>query len=432
MSVHKEDSKHYSEPVQEIMGSVPSWITRWGITLICLVFAVLVIGCCIIRCPQSINASISITSTFPPSELTSRYDGLIDSICVHDGQYVRIGDLIALLSTPAEYNDIMLLNQHLAFSDTASLREVVFDRELKLGALQGSWSLLQKSIRDYEHYIESDYISVRKTLLSQQILSQREYCAVLRGQKQILDKELEIEQADFERDSVLYSADVISHAEYKSSQKTLLSKQGSVVGFEASLESAGLSLLQLEQQVVELDLQRTDEIASYESAINQQIYDLKSQVATWLDTYTIVSPMDGVVSLQNYWSRGQHVCIGDVIANIVPEDTSDITGRMKVSSLRFGDVSVGQPVNVKLNGFPYMEYGMLKGCVSAIASVPECLDDGSISYSVVVSFPNGLESTYHRQFPLIQQMDGSAQIIIKDRSLMSQMLDPIVSLFQNR
>lgn len=44
---------------------------------------------------------------------------------------------------------------------------------------------------------------------------------------------------------------------------------------------------------------------------------------------------------------------------------------MKVSSSGFGKVQRGQEVNVKLNGFPYMEFGILKGLVKSISQVPE-------------------------------------------------------------
>ena len=79
-----------------------------------------------------------------------------------------------------------------------------------------------------------------------------------------------------------------------------------------------------------------------------------------------------------------------------------------------------------------MEYGILKGVVANVASVPERLQDGSVAYTVAVDFPDGLESTYHKEFPLIQQMDGEAQIITSDRRLIEQFIDPIVSLFRNR
>ena len=184
--------------------------------------------------------------------------------------------------------------------------------------------------------------------------------------------------------------------------------------------------------MVELDLQRVTETETHESQISQQIYQLKAQVATWLDTYAITAPSSGIVSLQDYWSPGQHVNVGDVIANITPENSSEVTGRMKVSSIGFGKVALGQIVNVRLNGFPYMEYGILKGVVANVASVPERLQDGSVAYTVAVDFPDGLESTYHKEFPLIQQMDGYSEIIIEDQTLIEVFFNPLISLLRNR
>ena len=308
----------------------------------------------------------------------------------------------------------------------------ILSADLQLGGLQGQWSTLQKAFRDYSHYIETDQIAVRKGLLRQQIEGQRSHHATLMRQKTLLDSEVEMERKTLERDSLLYARKAISQAEYETSRKGFLAKMNTVAGFEASLEATALSILQLEQQLVELDLQRMTETESHESQISQQIYQLKAQVATWLDTYAIIAPSNGIVSLQDYWSPGQHVSVGDVIANITPEDPSEVTGRMKVSSIGFGKVALGQTVNVRLNGFPYMEYGILKGVVASVASVPERLQDGSIAYTVAVDFPDGLESTYHKEFPLIQQMDGEAHIITRDRRLIEQFIDPIVSLFRNR
>lgn len=427
---------YHSEPVQEIMGTIPSWITRWGVTVIFAVFTLIVIGCCIIRYPQTVDGGISVTSSCPPSELTARYDGLIDRVCVIDGQKVRPGELIALLSTPARYEDILSLNGYLAMSDTLSLETMsgmrILSENLELGSLQGEWSTLQKSFRDYRHYLETNQTAVKKELVRQQIEGQRSHYATLTRQKSLLDREAGMECSALERDSILFAKKAISQAEYETSLKGFLSKMNTVAGFEAGLEATALGILQLEQQLVELDLQRAAETEEYESDIRRQIYRFKAQAAIWLDTYAIISPSEGIVSLQDYWSPGQHVNVGDVIANITPEGPSEVTGRMKVSSVGFGKVALGQTVNVRLNGFPYMEYGMLKGVVANIAAVPEKMQDGSVAYTVAVDFPDGLESTYRKEFPLIQHMDGEARIITKDRRLIEQFMDPIVSLFRNR
>ena len=50
----------YSEPVQEILGSIPSWVTRWGVTIIFGVLAMIIVGCCLIDYPQTLTAPITV------------------------------------------------------------------------------------------------------------------------------------------------------------------------------------------------------------------------------------------------------------------------------------------------------------------------------------------------------------------------------------
>ena len=47
-------------------------------------------------------------------------------------------------------------------------------------------------------------------------------------------------------------------------------------------------------------------------------------------------------------------------------------------------------------------------------------------------FPDGLVSTYGQHFPLIQDMDGKAEIITQDKRLIQHLLSPIKSLFRNK
>jgi hypothetical protein len=76
----------HSEEAQEIMGRAPSWVVRWGITVIFVILALIVLGCYIIKYPQTVTAPISITTVNAPSDLTARYDGLLDSVCVGNGR----------------------------------------------------------------------------------------------------------------------------------------------------------------------------------------------------------------------------------------------------------------------------------------------------------------------------------------------------------
>ena len=433
---------YYSEPVQEIMGSIPSWITRWGVTVIAGIFALIIIGCCIIRYPQTLTSSITLTSENPPSDLAARYDGLLDTVCVVNGQKVRNGDLVALLSTPADYGDIMAVRDlldSLSSRERDALPDAVSSPSLyenyRLGDLQSSWSELVRSCSAYLNWSEIDQSGHQKRLVEEQIGKNREYYGDLLVQKAVLEQDMRYEQAGLERDSLLMAEGAISRAEYEATLKNWISKKSTMAAFEATLTSTQLSILQLRQQLTELEIQRQNEETEHLRGIMQQASQLKAQVAQWLEQYAVISPADGTVSLQKVWSRGQHVMVGDVIASIVPDEGDRVIGRLQVPSSGFGKVEEGQTVNVRLNGFPYMEFGVLKGVVESIPAVPQTVttaEGNSIVYTVEVSFPDSLVTTYGKELPMVQQMDGTAEIITRDRRLIGQFIDPVLSLFRNR
>ena len=433
---------YYSEPVQEIMGSIPSWITRWGVTVIAGIFALIIIGCCIIRYPQTLTSSITLTSENPPSDLASRYDGLLDTVCVVNGQKVSGGDLVALLSTPADYGDIMAVRDlldSLSSRERDALPDAVSSPSLyenyRLGDLQSSWSELVRSCSAYLNWSEIDQSGHQKRLVEEQIGKNQEYYDDLLAQKAVLEQDMRYELAGLERDSLLMARGAVSRAEYEATLKNWTSKKGSLASFEATLTSTQLSILQLRQQLTELEIQRQNEETEHLRGIMQQASQLKAQVAQWLEQYAVISPADGTVSLQKVWSRGQHVMVGDVIASVVPDNGDRVIGRLQVPSSGFGKVEEGQRVNVRLNGFPYMEFGVLKGVVESIPAVPQTVttaEGNSIVYTVEVSFPDSLVTTYGKELPMVQQMDGTAEIITRDRRLIGQFIDPVLSLFKNR
>ena len=98
---------------------------------------------------------------------------------------------------------------------------------------------------------------------------------------------------------------------------------------------------------------------------------------------------------------------------------------MLVPSDNFGEVKLKQSVNVKLNGYPYLKYGILKGEIRSISSVP----DEKNLYNVEVIFPKGLITTYNRQLNLIQKMDGSGQILTSNKRLIERILEPLQEIF---
>lgn len=427
----------YSTEAQEILGRIPSWIVRWGVTVIFVIFAGILLGCYFIKYPDTVEAPVEITTLNPPADLVSRYDGLIDSIYVMDGQSVDQGTLVAVLRNAADWRDVGTLTENLAVAEPGPgmAAEAWLEGDYNLGELQSSFADLQSKCRDYRHYLETDIIARKQQLLREQIAKNREYYAKLEHQRTLLAKDLDYQRTIHDRDSLLYAENVISAADFEGSSQNLLAKQNSAAGFDATLTSTELQIIQNEQQLVELTLQRENEIAEYERSIAQSRQQLLAQVAQWKQQYVLEAPAPGRVTLVSYWSENQHVGVGDKLASIVPDGKTEVIGRVQVPTAGFGKVKVGQMVNVKLNGYPYMEFGVLKGQIRSLSAVPEQMQTQSGTTAVYIAevvFPDGMRTSYKKELPMIQQMDGTAEIITEDMRLISRFVQPIVSLFKNR
>jgi len=116
-------STFHSDEVQEIMGRQPAWILRWGITIILLIIIGIVIACWFIKYPQTVTSAITLTSDNPPSDLAARTTGILDTVSVANGEAVTSGQLIAVIASPARYEDVVFVKGLL---DSLSLPAAAF------------------------------------------------------------------------------------------------------------------------------------------------------------------------------------------------------------------------------------------------------------------------------------------------------------------
>ncbi|WP_295991261.1 HlyD family efflux transporter periplasmic adaptor subunit [uncultured Alistipes sp.] len=429
----------YSEEAQAILGRAPGWVVRRGVTVVFAILCGILVGCWFVKYPDTVEAPATITTLNPPADLVARYAGSIDTLCVTDGESVVRGQVVAVLRTAASWRDVVRLGELLAASASlpvaAQAAAPWLDAPYELGELQAAFADYQSRCRDFGHYLAVDNISRRKQLLGAQIAKSRAHYAQLERQRALLVEDLDYGRRTLERDSQLLAAAVISAADFETTAQGYLAKRSAQAGFEASLTATELQIIQSEQQLVELTLQQENETADYVRALSQSRQQLAAQLAQWRQQYVLEAPAAGRVTLVGYWSAHQHVAVGDKLASILPSGTTEVIGRLQIPSAGFGKVRTGQRVQVRLSGYPYMEFGVLRGEIRALAAVPEEVQTSAgpaIVYLAEVLFPEGMTTSYGRELPMIQQMDGTAEIITDDLRLLERFVQPVVSLFKNR
>ncbi|MBP6827812.1 MAG: hypothetical protein KA165_14715, partial [Saprospiraceae bacterium] len=88
-----------SEDVQEILGTPPNWLVRWGTTIVLIGFAMMLTTAWFIRYPDVVESQVVITTSVPPVDVVSRADGNILRFLVRDKATVRESDLLAVMQS---------------------------------------------------------------------------------------------------------------------------------------------------------------------------------------------------------------------------------------------------------------------------------------------------------------------------------------------
>ena len=107
------------------------------------------------------------------------------------------------------------------------------------------------------------------------------------------------------------------------------------------------------------------------------------------------------------------------VLSIVPLETGDFVGRVNLKMQRSGKVKAGQPVNIKLSSYPYLEYGMVKGIVKSKSLVPT-----GDAYVIEITLPSGLTTLYGKKLDFTQNMQGTAEIITENLRLLQKIVNP--------
>lgn len=420
----------YSEEIQDIMGRIPGRILKIGLTVIFAIIMLLVIGSHFFKYPEIITCPIVLTTIHPPHEIYARSTGKIARLEVQEHDTIKSGTLLAILHNTAKYEDTQILEEHLLrLEQTSNWDSIVqcniLPEGLCIGELQESFLQLCKRWKNFNYYIQQGLLPLKISIQTQQIDRAKISLKELRYRQKLQCRDFELEQKRYKRDSIFYHRfpDAVSTVDYEKQTQAYLQKESSYLNFCSTVNETENSIFKLEEQLVDLKIQYEHELYTYRQEIHDAYKLLFEAYRQWQEKYILISNISGVVTFTGYWSENQTITAGDLLATVIPVEESKIIGKAVVDMQGIGKVKSGQEVNIKLNGFPYMEFGMLKGQVNHISLVPE-KDKG---YIAEISLTQGMHSSYQKQLNFIQRIEGTAEIITADKRLLSRLLEPLKS-----
>ena len=423
-----------SDDVQEILGTPPAWIIRWGSTLIFIGVILLGVVSYVVRYPDIIHAPILITTEMPPVPIVARTTGYLSKLLVKENDTVQTGDLLVVLQNPAHYEDVLKLEQQLFRFDSLTpsvLAAFQPETGFQLGDLQLNYSSFVQILKEFQFKKEENFEAQNVSQIEQQINNTERLIRTEREKLRTAFNNLDLTKKNVDRNKTLYSQNVISKSQLEDIIREANNQEQLIKNINSNIEEFQGRILQLQKNRMEFQsLTRSSNTTQYNSLV-ESINQLRTAISQWKLKYILSAPTSGKISFyNNYWAENQDIKEGAEVMAIVPPNGSSMVGLVPLPISGSGKVMPGQRVVIKFDSHPYQEHGIVEGTVVSKALLPKN-EKGEKVISVRVNLPYGLKTSYHKTLKFEQQMQGSAEIITEERRFIERIFDKLISVFKN-
>ena len=245
--------------------------------------------------------------------------------------------------------------------------------------------------------------------------------------------ELEQAQANFkEIESSYQTLQKQENAEKEQAQLRMSEQEG---GYSSLLYTNDLTLLQHQEKIKDVETKISDlkgEIAQTTS----QIKSLEFQ----LSQYIIKAPTTGTIFQFPIQNKGASVQSGDTIATIAPINNTlypaseeNLILRAKMPSSETAFMQPGLPAKVKLDAYPFQDYGVIEGSVGWISPDSKIDNERQASgqedfFELEIELNQNYIEAGEKQVSLNSGQTATAEVVIRQRRLIDFFLDPFKKL----
>lgn len=429
MEEEKQDNKvHRTEEVRDIIDRMPH---RTGkiVTVCVAVFAgLLVLFGYIIKYPESVTGVATIQAQQSPVRLTSPTTGRLH-LLVSNRNEIGGGEMIAYIESGADIDHFFFLDSIMNFSpEELTGIYIAKTGHLALGELTVYFLKLMNSIEAFNlHKTDNSFIP-RLQRLQVQKEGNEKLLKYLDVQFKVQNENKNIQAQNLYKDSIQYfQLQSVNEAVYLQSKTTYLNALQNLNVLQKEKEQAIHLIQELEAQISQLLIEQKEYEQNLTLNLFSGYHELKNQISQWKQKYTFVSPYPGKLEMLSFWKENAFLQAGEEVFAVVPV-INPVTAQVLIPSAGAGKVTPGQEVIIKLDDFPYLEFGSVNGKVKSISMLTNPTDELTPqqkinTYQVIVELPEQLKTNYGTSLSFKHDIKGMAQILVKKRKLIERLFD---------
>lgn len=410
----------HSEELDDVITAQPHWFVRLGTSLFLLLLGALLLLSWLVKYPTVVRCRLTMNAVNAPKPVLARATSRLTAVLVHDQAPVRKGQMLALLENPADNAQVLRLGAYLdslartgavAIRTQRPLRPTYFPA--KLGELQAKYQVFAQAHAQLYNLQAGGFFAKKERLLRAELATLRLGQQNLAQQNGLYERDWQLAHQEMLAQQKLAGKGVIAASDFRREQSRELAKQFPVKQGEAIRLDNLTRQRAKEQELLDLAKTEQEQADTYVQSLNT----LRSAVDEWKARYVLVAPETGRINFTGVLEASQLVR-ADQEVFFISRPSVSYYGEMQVPQQNLGKVKVGQAVLIKLDGYPFNEFGLVEGRVAYLSEIPSARN----GFFAKVSLPHGLLTTYGKKIVFRNRISAQADILTEDTRLLERIL----------
>lgn len=422
-------SEKRTEEVQHIIDRMPSRFGFWITAIVLFLFVLFFVFGWIVRYPDIVSGQIIINANAAPVKLVANTYGKLKLGNVKSMGNVKEGEILAYIENATSPDNVaeieLLIKKYNPNSDMIIELLKRLPRNASLGELNVKYYAFLNALQEFVNHQKDRIYDQQDRSLKLILNEQTKAVASAEDRLEMAMNTLSYLRKFYIRDSTLFKSKVISESELDKAQMNLISSKDASQNALNNLVNARQQVQQTESKLQELGITEPEKEKELRIALISTYNDLADNIKNWEQKYVFRSPYDGKVQFLKFYTENQFVQSGEQVFTVIPKQEFPL-GQVTLPTKGSGKIKSGQEVIVKLDGYPYIEYGYISGRVNTISLTSNVtkIEDADIeTYMVLIDFPKELKTNYDMKLDLKAEAKGSAEIITNDRRLIQRLFD---------
>lgn len=409
----------------------PKWWMRWGILIVFIVIVIIFIFGYVIKYPDVISSEVKLTTNEPSITLPIAKGAQIETVLIKNNSAVSLNENLVVLKSNANYKDVLLLDDELKKIPLENNEYVInfFDeflsKNLQLGnIIENDWIAFSNELLTLYKIKRLDSYQSQINFLEEELKKQNQLKLLYKGLTVNDEKQKKLIVAKLRTDSILFSKNVTSQIEYNTYQQNYYSKKSDLEQNRLALSRTDLEITRLQNSIKNFKNNEKEGLLTQQLNIRKSLNKLRSSIATWKENFMLISPINGKASfIQNLEDKK----FMDGNAIIITPKGNSFYGLVSIPIVGAGKLRIGQKVIIKLNDYPYREFGILTGRLEELYPVAN-----EKTYIGKVKFLDSNYSNYNKKITIKENMIGIAEIITNDRNLLERIFEKFLYAFNKK